>query len=303
MTITAKIVADSVNPDGVRITTLQLRYPKIIHGEFLTHRVFSRNSSSSRAIPVERLIKDVLDDPIIPSYWGSNRPGMQAGGEISDPVEVDVKQWVLNPSPEEGRGDWNELPTYHTRKFERDAAWLDARDRCVETARAFTKAGYHKQIVNRLLEPWCHINTVVTSTEWDNFFKLRCHPDAQPEMQMLAETVRDAINASKPIQLGWSQWHLPYVEGVYGHIDNNIKSSVARCARVSYLTHDQKQTTVEEDLKLFERLTSADPKHLSPTEHQAQARENWPEARMNDPSDSSNFHSSWLQYRKLIEQG
>ena len=301
MTINAKIIADSVNPDGVRITTLQLKYPKFINGEFNMHRTFSRNHSSSRAIPVERLIQEIIDDPVIPAFWGANQKGMSAVVETDAPVTVDLKTWVLNPTSDDEGKKWNNHPFYNPRTFTRLEAWLEARDAAIETARGYAKAGYHKQIVNRLLEPWYHINTVVTSTEWENFFKLRCHPDAQPEMRALAEAMRDAIDTTIPIPLNWGWWHLPYITPELSCVGdpNDIKSSVARCARVSYLTHDQKQTTMEEDLKLFERLANFDPKHLSPTEHQAQALQFQVEP-MGKPA--SNFHPSWLQFRRIVEQ-
>lgn len=141
MTISAIVIADTISPAGKRITTLQLRYPRMVHSEFMTHRVFSRNASSSRAIPVERLIEDVLRDTAMPIHWGKNQPGMQARKKHDAPVLLDGT-FVSNEN-----------------------AWLAARDQAIEAARAFTKAGYHKQIVNRLLEPFAHINVVVTATE------------------------------------------------------------------------------------------------------------------------------------------
>ena len=258
MTIRAEVVADSVSPQGIRLATLQLRYPKFIHGEFMTHRVFSRNASSSRAIPVERLIKDVQDDPIYPSHWGKNQRGMQANDENN--ACVPVYGW--------GGG---------TDRSNRDA-WLLARDNAVKAAQAFAEAGYHKQIVNRLLEPFCHINVVVTATEWSNFFALRCHPDAQPEMRLLAEAMRVALAKSTPRALEPGEWHLPYCPDVHGKpaglpgefkSDDAIKVSVARCARVSYWTQDGRWPTIAEDLALYDRLVSAVPLHASPAEHQA----------------------------------
>jgi thymidylate synthase ThyX len=187
MTIAVKKIADSVSPNGIRLPTLQLRYPKFTHGEFLTHRVFSRNSSSSRAIPVERLVQDIIDDPVIPSFWGKNQKGMQAIVDCNNEISL---------------SGYN-----HTR----EEVWNHARRCAIYYARSFAEAGYHKQIVNRLLEPFCHINTVVTATDWDNFFALRCHKDAQPEMRLLAETIRNVMEESKPIELKLGQWHLPYV--------------------------------------------------------------------------------------------
>lgn len=292
MTITAKIIADSMSPEGIRLTTLQLRYPKFIHGEFMTHRVFSRNASSSRAIPVERLIKDVREDPVVPMYWGKNQPGMQAREECNGIVA------------HVAHGD-----------LRRKDAWNEARSEAIEWAKAFTEAGYHKQIVNRLLEPFAHINVVVTSTEWSNFFALRCHPDAQPEMRILAETMLGAISASQPAALKHGSWHLPYADRI-GHLneqpgsqpdwDTRIKLSVARCARVSYLTQEGKVPSVEEDLKLYDRLVSSVPLHASPAEHQATpdtrvagyeaqgSHRKWEREELH-----GNFRG-WIQYRKTL---
>ena len=281
MTITAEVVADSVSPAGIRLTTMQLRYPKFIHGEFMTHRVFSRNASSSRAIPVERMIEDVLRDPAMPTFWGKNQTGMQAREEL---IGDDLENIQIN--------------------------WLEARDEAVKWARAMVRRGAHKQIVNRIVEPWCHINVVVTATEWANFFTLRCHPDAQPEMRTLAEAMRDAQETSEPKSLRPGEWHLPYVDaGDFAVFDHHpaeernqllIKLSVARCARVSYLTHDGKSPNVEDDLKLYDRLVGSTPLHASPAEHQATPDAKSPyDFNWMNPSEHGNFFG-WRQYRKML---
>lgn len=259
MTITAKIIADSVSPFGPRITTMQLRYPRFIHAEFMTHRAFSRNASSSRAIPVARLIQDVLDDPAMPIHWGKNQPGMQAREEHSRLVGSydfpDGQAVFVEVSPQ--------------------SAWVNARDSAIAAARGFAEAGYHKQITNRLLEPFAHINVVCTATDWDNFFALRDHSDAQPEIQALAQAMRKAMLASRPAQVGL---HLPYVsDGDFVHIRSKFdcaneiacQVSAARCARVSYLTHDGKEPVIADDLALYEKLAGGVPFHASPLEHQA----------------------------------
>lgn len=316
MTITAKIIADSIGIQSPRLTTLELRYPKFIHGEAKTHRAmkigdhayesleevgfmdekeFSRNASSSRAIPVERLIQDVLDDPVIPVIWGKNQPGMQA---------------TENLSPAEATAARDE--------------WLRARDSAVAHARHLLELGAHKQLANRVIEPWCHINVVVTATEWSNFFALRCHKDAQPEMQVLARAMRECLRNHVPRLLAHGKWHLPYVNpraeidllpsapddypiGLNDRyredtwfLDCLIRLSVARCARVSYLTHERKTPRVEEDLLLYGRLVGSAPLHASPTEHQAT-----PDRRsMNEsPWDQPDLHGNltgWLQYRKTL---
>lgn len=303
MTISAKVIADSVSEQGVRLTTLQLRYPRFIHAEFMTHRVFSRNASSSRAIPVQRLIDDVVKDPAIPIYWGKNQPGMQAEGELQD------RERTLA---------WQN--------------WMRGLDYAVGTARALADLKLHKQIVNRLLEPFSHINVICTATEWENFFSLRDHEDAEPHIRDLARAMRKAMNESEPTLLRPGQWHLPYVdtqirddgEQSYEirltHPDDEVqgttfvsleearKISAARCARVSYLTHDGRAPSIEEDLALYERLVGSQPLHASPTEHQATPdREVIPEAtspefywlRWSRPNLHGNFEG-WIQFRKTL---
>lgn len=269
MTITAKLIEDSYNFDNeVRLTTLQLRYPRYIHAELMTHRVFSRSASSSRAIPVSRLIKDVLEDRVYPSFWGKNQPGMQADEELS---EFDIATC---------KGVWDE-----------------ARDAAVEHAVDLDTIGAHKQIVNRILEPFSHINVIVTSTEWENFYKLRIHEDAQPAIRELASQMWQAMYDKGVTPKGSypGTWHLPYIteedKDTYS-VDVLCKMSAARCARVSYSNHDGTSPNMENDLKLFDRLTGSDPKHLSPTEHQAVGKV--------AASFYGNFRG-WMQFRKQLE--
>lgn len=306
MTISAKVILDSVFRWGPsskesRITTLQLRYPRFIHSEFMTHRVFSRNAASSRAIPVKRIIQDILDDTAMPIHWGKNISGMQAKEEHYELVSGHI-DYEVNI----GDSDW---------EMDRRNAWLLARDYAIMMAMSFDKAEYHKQIVNRILEPYVHMNTLVTSTEWENFFDLRCHPDAQPEFQELAKCIRSAMQSSTPGLIGPGQWHTPYVSyddffrTEHDHPRNTstaIKISVARCARVSYLTQEGKQPTIEEDLKLYDRLVGSVPLHASPAEHQA-TPDQWLGAGFGDrgwkhPELHGNF-VGFKQYRKYLEYG
>jgi len=282
MTVTARVIAHSASPHAKPICTLQLRYPKFIHGELLTHRQLSRNSSSSRAIPVERLIQDVLDDPVVPSFSGANKPGMQAGEPLSE-----------------------EERTYLT------AEWLRGRAYAVERARRMALAGAAKQDVNRIIEPYAHINTVVTSTEWNNFFALRRHPDAQPEIRMLAGAIFSAMAASTPMLLNPGQWHLPYVD-ILGDdilaVSNvlepwqlvAVKLSVARCARVSYLTHEGKKPGAEADLKLYSRLLGSVPLHASPAEHQATPDKRGEGTQQWVNREKHGNFDGWVQYRKTL---
>ncbi len=281
MTISATVIADSISEKGDRLTTLQLRYPRYIHAEFMTHRQFSRNASSSRAIPVKRLVQDILDDALFPSYWGANQKGMQAGDEIDTPVVL------YDPDDPE-----------ITHSCSREVAWDATRKFIIMVAEAYDKAGYHKQVVNRLLEPFSHINVVVTSSLWSNFFKLRRHPDAQPEMQELADAIFYEMEESSPVVRTSQDYHVPYVsEEERLDLRNNldfIKVSVARCARVSYLTHDGKKPNVADDLKLYERLVSASIIHASPCEHQA-----WPDPKRLNKHLWGNLFG-WVQYRKTL---
>ena len=263
--ITATVIADSIAHNCPRITTLQLRYPRFIHAEFMTHRAFSRNASSSRAIPIDRVIQDVIDDPAMPIHWGANMPGMQALSEVNDIATA--------------------------RRM-----WLDARDMAVTMARQMARKGLHKQVVNRILEPYQHINVLVTATDWDNFFALRDHPDAQPEIQALARAIKSAIAGSKPVAFARCDWHLPYVSDAewaeYGdHIAAKI--SAARCASVSCKTVDGQTMTVDKALKICEKLMS-NPLHASPFEHIARP---CPE---NDKRMTRNF-TGWAQYRAVLE--
>lgn len=294
MTITARVIADSVSPQGIRLTTLQLRYPKFIHGEAKTHRQIrisdlayelleevgfmddrdlSRNASSSRAIPVERLIQDVIDDPVVPLVWFKNKKGMQGTEVVSD---SECERLI--------------------------AEWLDARDYAVSSARRMLECGAHKQHINRVIEPFCHINVAVTATEWSNFFALRDHEDAQPEMRALAQEMRAAMLLSEPVLLRPGEWHLPYVNGDPAALltqEEAIKVSVARCARVSYLTQEGKEPQITDDLALYDRLVGAVPLHASPAEHQATPDELLVVDVWARPYLHGNLRG-WVQYRKTL---
>jgi thymidylate synthase ThyX len=265
--IEAKIITDSISQTGARLTTFQLIYPRMVHAELMTHRVFSRNASSSRAIPVSKIIQQVIDNPAMPVYWGKNQKGMQAKEELAGEALAQAKE-----------------------------IWLAARDAAVEQARKLVDIDLHKQIANRILEPWHHIHVVVTATDFDNFFNLRCDPDAQPEIKVLAEQMRDLFFDSKPAELAIGMWHLPYVSrsgGMYVPVGDKsiIKASVARCARVSYMTHDNENPTLSKDVELHDQLLKS--VHMSPTEHQA--------TPMIDPNAYSGNFRGWVQYRKMIK--
>jgi len=266
MTVQVKIVADSVSANnGKRLTTFQVRYGRPIHAEVMTHRVFSRNASSSRAIPVEKIIQDVLDDPYIPVYWGKNRQGMQATEEMSPEEAVHAK-----------------------------ALWLEARDSAVEQARRLLDAGLHKQEVNRILEPFAHISVIVSATEWGNFYHLRRAEDAHPTIRQLANKMYAVHRLSIPVSVLPNAWHLPYVtedeRRTYSDVEILKHLSVARCARVSYNNHDGTEPNVQKDLELHDRLYHA--LHMSAFEHQATPM-------LNACTRGGNF-MGWKQYRSEV---
>ena len=236
----AKIIADSVSPKGDRLTTMEVVIHRFVLAEFNTHRVFSRNSASSRAIPVHKQLERVRNDPAFPLSWPAEQPCMQGGEEIES---VDSARY----------------------------AWEVARDHAVNAVMALQAVGLHKSVTNRLLEPFMWHTIVVTSTEWENFFGLRCNPLAQPEIQAAAYAMRDALEASTPQFVSYGGWHLPYIQDdELGHlgIEEIRKISAARCARVSYLTQDGVRDP-KKDLDLYERLTRSTPPHSSPLEHVA----------------------------------
>lgn len=270
----AKIIADSVGYYGgamSRLTTIQLRYPRLVHSELMTHRVFSRNASSSRAIPVAKMIEQVRNDPAAPYVWTTNKPGMQ-GDVVTDP-ELIAKY---------------------------DQMWIEAANQAADNAEVLMGEGLHKQVVNRILEPFQWISVIVTATEWANWFELRNHKDADPTIKRLAEVMLAAMEASEPKHLIAGEWHLPYVskeEKSALPIATLVKISAARCARVSYLTHDGEFPDVDKDIALYERLVGSRPLHASPIEHQARVINlNNDEIGLN-----GNFSPLWVQHRKLLE--
>lgn len=253
----ATIIKDSISEAGNRLTTFQLCYPRFIHGELMTHRVFSRNAMSSRAIPVAKMIQQVREAPAMPVHWGANQPGMQASEQVDQVYAEEL--------------------------------WRDAAEGAADMAERMAALGLHKQVANRILEPFQWMRTIVTSTEWDNFYELRAHPDAQPEFQNLAEMMLVEHETSMPQLLLPGQWHLPYVDEEDSPHDLR-KISAARCARVSYLLHDGTKPDAAKDLALFDRLAAGVPIHASPLEHQGTPGD----------TDTGNF-VGWTQFRKLWE--
>lgn len=258
-----------VEPRQSELMTMELTYPRIIHSEFMTHRAFSRNAASSRAIPVEKMIKAVEEHPFVPIHWGAAQKGMQAY------EEVNVKNKALC-------------------KFD----WLGAAENAIVSARTLLSQGLHKQIANRLLEPWMWITVIATGnrSSWSNFFHLRCAADAEPHIQNIANQAKDAYLNSTPKVLRHRDSHLPLLSSSelsnpnYSPTDLK-KISVGRCARVSYLTHDGVRDC-SKDIELHDRLLSAG--HWSPFEHVATV------GITPDGSNKryGNLGIPWVQYRK-----
>lgn len=265
MSYAAKILADSVSPEACRLTTFEITFPRFVLAEFNTHRMLSRNSASSRAIPVEKRIAMVEADPFVPEAFGKNQKGMQAGAAL-----------------DEGEAS-------HAR-----AIWLAAASHAVTQARGLAGLGVHKQLANRLLEPFLWHTVIVTATEWSNFFALRCHKDAQPEIRKIAEWMRSLHEEGTPQLVDFGDEHLPMIDADEAleeiHCSEVALVSIGRCARVSYLTHDGRRDP-KEDVALAKRLAASG--HLSPFEHAARA------VRRSDPNPSSNF-VGWRQRRKDI---
>lgn len=258
MAYECKIIADSVSPAGARITTLQVTFPRFVLAEMNTHRAFSRNYESSRAMSVERMIERVKNDPVIPVRWTAAARGMGNTDEVTDCRRAE-KNW---------RGALHDA-LYHVE--------------------ALSKRGIHKNIANRLLEPFSWVTGVITATDWENFFTLRCHADAQPEIRVIAEMMREAYTASTPTE---DDIHLPYItddeyiEGCLPDAPDSRRLSAARCARVSY----GKPGLGEADLG--DKLQNSG--HWSPFEHQAIA----------DVKSTSRFYNlrGWKSYRYELQE-
>lgn len=293
--IKAVIIADSISAHtNQRITSFELQYPRFIHAELMTHRQFSRNSASSRAIPIDKMIELVQTNTATPIHWGSNKSGMQAGDEIVNTTSA-------------------------------IQVWTDARNDAIKHAKRLQELGLHKQIVNRVLEPFQTIKVLVTATNFDNFFNLRCHPDAQPEIKYLADLMYQAMQESTPMTLQAGQWHLPYVKTAIGEsnqiryfvndelvdLDTAIKISCSCAAQVSYRKND---TSIEKALAIYDKLVNSNPVHASAFEHCATPIDGSNDEEPDTDAGITHFLSfdgdgcapcsgnftNWVQYRQLI---
>lgn len=288
--INAIVIADSISHIGGRLATLEVVMPRIILAEFNTHRVFSRNSASSRAIPFAKMVQQVMENPYVPARFGKYNTGMQPAGYLEGAEHVSAVY-----------------------------AWLGARDSAVTSAVRVALAGSQfaseavdaaiagdwgafgqvldaaggpvvaKETVNRLLEPFMWTKVIVSSTEWDNFFNLRCHPDAQHDIRDVAEAIQQAMLQSKPNAIAWDEWHIPYSE----HIDpglpleDRLLLSASACARVSY-------DKAGEPMQIERARSLAKAGHWSPFEHQATPQ--W-----TDSEPTGNF-VGWVQQRSHLER-
>lgn len=279
----AEVICDSIN-GGVRLTTFVLTYPRFIHGEVMTHRAFSRNAASSRAIPVRKMLGAVWREPVVPVAFGANRSGMQAGDALAG--------WRLAAAHK---------------------LWLSVRLPAIAAAWLFSKIGLHKQVANRILEPWQWMTTIVTSTEegYKHFFSLRDHKDAQPEICELAKKMKSGLDGSSPTL---RNYHIPFLnfEELTLALSANTNASLdyigaktfrklamlsaARCCRVSYNNVDGSKSNIVNDMELADRLRSHRPLHASPFEHQAYVSDNW-----SVENGVRNFKAPWIQYRAIVE--
>lgn len=284
----AKIICDSISERGHRLTTVQVTLHRFVLAELNTHRMLSKNSASSRAIPIEKMIEMVEKYPAYPLFWGANQRGMQSAVELSSTVPTDsgITGKVFSPM-EYAKQEWD-----------------IARFSAIASVRELDKIGLHKQLANRLLEPFLWHTVCISGTDWGNFFNQRCHKDAQPEMRAAAEAIRDAMLESKPSVLVQSEWHLPYIndEDWNGQSLSTMKKvSVARCARTSYLTQEGKRD-IEEDVRLYERLTEG--MHWSPFEHVATpyGTYDWIQVDGGQMSNYSGPFHGWTQFRKQFAE-
>lgn len=260
------VLADSI-AQGTRLTTLMVRFPMRYLTHMNTHRKFSRNTRSMRAIKAEYFIEEVLSDPYIPEKWYHEKVGMQ-GPEITDPVIINSLRMQ----------------------------WCYLRDDAVFRAREFMKLNIHHEHINSILAPWLWTEQIISSTEWENYLLQRDHPDSVYPMQLTAQSIRRALEDSTPKLVLEGNYHLPLIREDDRELPlkTQLKLSAARCARKSY---DRESSVMERerDLRVYQQLVSADPPHMSPFEHQAVIVPDEDYLR-------SNFDPPWLQQRQIVEE-
>lgn len=274
----AQVIADSISPLGVRLTTLEVTYPHAIHKDIMTHRRFSRSYKSFRAVPPEKIIAEVENDPFIPDDFASRVKGMGQGAALDSHDQQEVL-----------------------------GIWLAHRDHAVKTAREMLEYDLAKQQINFVLQDFAWITGIITATHWDNFWALRADvldpaSPPRPEVNKIARMMKRAHTYSNPRLLEENEWHIPYVDPDEIRDDAKIRNilqpsrfqpwikvSAGRCGRVSYLTHDGRRDP-SADLVLHDRLLANG--HMGPFEHQATPM-------IRSLGWSGNFWG-WKQYRKTI---
>lgn len=287
MAFAARIEADSISNRGYRLVTFVITLPRIMLAEFNTHGTFSRNSASSRAIPLWKQLLMLLEDMFVPAEFGTDVGGMQAGPILTGKKHDEaVERWInagfdammsalrLATSErfiEQRLAKWQAEHGDDLRGFIRSIAMEMSKKKSVINKGASMKKTT-KGLINRLLEPFMWHTIIVTATEWSNFFALRTHNDAQLEIRTIAKMMKAAYDGSTPTLLREGEWHLPFIQPEEREwaVENPLiarRAVIARCARVSYLTHDKKELDLEADLKLADRLDSGG--HMSPFEHAA----------------------------------
>jgi len=298
--IKASILAHSVNAHtGKELLTFELEYPRIILAELNTHCMLPKNSMSSRAVPSKKMVEQVRTSPAMPVRFGKNQAGMQDQG-------VEHHDLVFPPDV---------VHTYSGR-----GAWSLAAEKMAQHSQAIADAGYHKQISNRLLEPFQMMKTVVSGTEWNNYFWLRHDKDADPTFEELARVMFEAKSASTPRKLASGQWHMPYYKDGYwdetceDSLDVALAVSSSCCAQVSYRMLDPSLTKAAD---VWEKLTKGDKVHASPFQHQATPIDyrqldmmhplhshKWPDGITHMTRDgclwSAQF-KEWIMHRQLID--
>lgn len=293
MAVNVKLLQHSYSPDGISMYSFEVEIPRIILAEWNTHGMLNTNAQSSRAVPTKKLIEEVRRNPYIPSYWGKNQKGMQAYEECNELIKGNSRE-----------NFWNT---------------------CVVTnclfAESFEEAGYHKQIVNRVIEPYSHTKLVISGTEWNNFFNLRIHKDAEPNIRKMAIKIYEAMRGSTGMRLYNGEWHLPYIsryrqEGymryLFDHqevsLEEALRISLACVAQVSYRSLNTHPNAID---RIYNSLfpSNGEPIHGSPAQHlatpfkEAQCKGDWQEGETHRDRDGYSWSAQlrgWCQYRKLI---
>ncbi|MBQ69438.1 hypothetical protein CL689_05195 [Candidatus Saccharibacteria bacterium] len=285
MAYACRIEADSISERGHRLTTMVVTLPRNMLAELNTHCALARNSASSRAIPTLKQLRMIVEDMFIPVEFGTVATGMNAGPPLTGNKDYRARQawrnagleaiwWAMSlvTSAEYIEDEWETW--VRTKNDEFGEFVLDIAERLDNKLlkNRHDLLGVSKGLANRILEPFMWHTVIITATEWDNFFNLRTHKDAQLEIRTAAKMMQEAYNASTPTLLQEGDWHLPFIQPheLEWARENPLvarKVSSARCARVSYLTHDTGEANIDRDLSRADGL--AGDGHMSPFHHAA----------------------------------